>query len=125
MATSEAEPQTRAAPKGAVGVSGRPDEGLPMVARQIKRFVDHPVTKLVVGLILIVTSSAEAYYSFHDDLSHLHLRAHHGLLVLGFVNVLAAIPNLVQGFQQYIEFRAQARELIRLKRKLRAKRAGT
>ena len=124
MATSGAEPQARATSVVATGDSPSAVEKLPMGARVLKDFVDHPITKLVVGLILIVTSSAEAYYSFHDDLSQFRVRAHHGLIVLGFINVLAAIPNLVQGFQHYIEFRAKSRELLRLKRGPGKKRAG-
>ncbi len=100
MSTTEAAPE-----------AGPADE-LPRVARLIKGFVEHPVTRLAIGLILIVTSSFEAYDSFANDLNPWRPRAHHGLLVLGIVNVLAAIPNLVEGFQHYLAFRSKVPRLI-------------
>ena len=111
MSTTEALP--------VVTPTAEPADDLPKVARHIKGFVEHPVTRLVVGLILIVTSSVEAYDSFHNDLYRWRLRAHHGLLVLGFVNVLAAIPSLIEGLGHYLAFRAKARALLRLKQKAR------
>jgi len=40
--------------------AGRPGQ-VRRLARALQRFVDHPVTKLVVGLILIVSGLIEAY----------------------------------------------------------------
>jgi hypothetical protein len=74
----------------------------PLVSR-LKKFTDHPVTKLVLGLILMVSSGAEAYETLFDDMSHFRFRAHHGLFLFAFMNVLAAIPDLVEGLEEEIE----------------------
>ncbi len=84
---------------------------LPRVSRWIKAFVDNPFTKLTVGLILIVTSSLETYYSFHDDLNHVRIRVHHGIVILGFVNVLAALPSLIEGLEHFLAFREKVPQL--------------
>lgn len=74
----------------------------PLLSR-IRRFTDHPVTKLVLGLILVVSSIAEGYDTFFDDMSHLRFRAHHGLLLFALANVLAVLPDLIEGVEKAIE----------------------
>ncbi len=88
---------------------------LPRISRWIRAFVDNPFTKLTVGLILIVTSSLESYYSFHDDLNHIRVRVHHGVMILGFINVLAALPNLIEGLEHFLAFREKVPHLRRLR----------
>ena len=70
---------------------------------RVKRFVRHPLTQLIVAIILIVTSLIEASETFVDDLYNFKLRASHGLLVVGIVQVLAAIPDLIEGVERYLE----------------------
>jgi hypothetical protein len=67
------------------------------VARRIRAFVEHPATNLVLGVGLFAAGFAETYVSFSEDLSKWRLGAHHGLLVLGLFNVLASVPDLIEG----------------------------
>jgi hypothetical protein len=69
---------------------------------RVRKFTDHPITKLVLGLILVVSSIAEGYDTFYDDLSHFRFRAHHGLLLFGLANVLACLPDLIEGMDKAI-----------------------
>jgi hypothetical protein len=69
----------------------------------LKKFTDHPITKLVLGLILMLSAVAEGYSTFFDDMSRFRLRAHHGLFVFAFVNVLAALPGLLEGLEEELE----------------------
>ena len=70
--------------------------GLQRLARALKRFVDHPVTKLGVGLILIASGLIETYDTVLDDLHHLRVRVGHGVVILGLVNVLASLPGVTR-----------------------------
>ena len=88
--------------------------GAPLsMAMALKRFVDHPITKLVVGLILIAGGLIEAYDTVLDDLHRLRVRVGHGVVILGVVNVLASLPEVIEGIQHwlsYLEGRAARRQ---------------
>jgi hypothetical protein len=86
----------------------------PLVKR-LKRFTDHPITKLVLGLILMVSAIAEGYSTFFDDMRHFRLRAHHGLFVFAFVNVLAALPGLLEGLEAELEVLERKPEAVEVK----------
>jgi hypothetical protein len=74
------------------------------LARALKQFVDHPVTKLAVGLILIVSGLIEAYDTVLDDLHHLRVRVGHGVVILGIVNVLASLPEVIDGIERWLSY---------------------
>jgi hypothetical protein len=83
------------------------------IARALKGFVDHPITKLVVGLILIASGLIEAYDTVLDDLHRLRVRVGHGVVILGVVNVLASLPEVIEGIENwiiYLEGRANSRQ---------------
>jgi hypothetical protein len=83
--------------------AGQPGS-LRRLARALKRFVDHPVTKLVVGLILIVSGLIEAYDTVLDDLHRLRVRVGHGVVILGVVNVLASLPEVLDGIERWLSY---------------------
>ncbi len=62
--------------------------------RLLRRVVEHPLTNLAVAVILIVTSLAEDWTTLQEDLIHLNVGVHHGVLVLGFVKLLRVLPDL-------------------------------
>ena len=81
--------------------AGRP--GAPLsIALALKRFVDHPITKLVVGLILIASGLIEAYDTVFDDLHRLRVRVGHGVVILGLANVLASLPEVIEGIEHWL-----------------------
>ncbi|MFO0867727.1 MAG: hypothetical protein U0935_02155 [Pirellulales bacterium] len=71
--------------------------------RQAGKFVQRPGVQLSVSLILIVASTIEIIESFDEDLKQLRLGVHHGMLILGMVNMLAAVPDLVEGLERLEE----------------------
>lgn len=71
--------------------------------QRIRRFTDHPFTKLGLGLILVVSSVAEGYDTFFDATERFRFRAHHGLLLFGIANVLACLPELFEGMDKAFE----------------------
>ena len=79
--------------------------GAPLsIALALKRFVDHPMTKLGVGLILIASGLIEAYDTVLDDLHRLRVRVGHGVVILGVVNVLASLPEVIEGLQHWLGY---------------------
>jgi hypothetical protein len=77
---------------------------LQRLARALKRFVDHPVTKLGVGLILIASGLIETYDTVLDDLHRLRVRVGHGVVILGVVHVLASLPEVIEGIERWLSY---------------------
>jgi hypothetical protein len=73
-----------------------PKDGLLAASRSLRSFVEHPMTKLIVGLVLILSGFNEAYEGFFDDIRHHRFGTRHGRIVPGFVNVLSSLPTLVE-----------------------------
>ena len=84
----------------AAGQPGR----LQRIARALKRFVDHPVTKLGVGLILIASGLIETYDTVLDDLHRPRVRVGHGVIILGVVHVLASLPEVIEGIEHWLSY---------------------
>jgi hypothetical protein len=79
----------------------------------LKRFVDHPITRLGVGLILIASGLIEAYDTVLDDLHRLRVRVGHGVVILGVVHELASLPEVIEGIEHwlgYLEGREASRQ---------------
>ena len=67
----------------------------------LKTFVDHPATHLLVGLALIITGATEIYGDFLDESRRFRVGAHHGIVILGVIQALSALPDVVQGLEQW------------------------
>ena len=83
--------------------AGQPSK-LRQLAHALKRFVDHPVTKLAVGLILIASGLIETYDTVLDDLHRLRVRVGHGVIILGVVHVLASLPEVIEGIEHWLSY---------------------
>ena len=68
----------------------------------MRAFVDHPVTRLVVAIILIISGFIEAYDTFAEDVSHLRVRIGHGIILLGFINAFSSLPPVVDGIERWL-----------------------
>jgi hypothetical protein len=66
--------------------------------------VDHPAVRLGVGLILIVSGLIEAYDTVLDDFHRLRVRVGHGVVILGVVNVLASLPEVIDGLDRWLGY---------------------
>jgi hypothetical protein len=86
----------------AVGRPGAPRR----IALALKRFVDHPLIKLGVGLILIASGVIEAYDTVLGDLHRLRVRVGHGVVILGVAHVLASLPEVIEGIERWLGFAA-------------------
>jgi hypothetical protein len=86
------------------------------IAREIKSFVENPVTNLVKGLALLLIGLSDASYTFRDDVTHGHFRVGHGLILIGLFSILGALPHLIESLEageRFLESREkkeQARE---------------
>jgi hypothetical protein len=73
------------------------------MVQPIKRFVKHPMTKLSVGVILVVTSGLEIAEDLLDEIPGINWGGHHGLMLFGIVNAISSIPELVEGLEHAAE----------------------
>ena len=65
--------------------------------RYLKKFAEHPVLQIVVALILIYSGLYEAWETMADDIMKLNFGAHHGIAILGFVNLFKSLPDIIDG----------------------------
>ena len=63
----------------------------------IKSVAESPWMKFTTGVVLLTSGLDEAVGTLFADLSALELGAHHGVMVLGFVNVLSSLPDMLDG----------------------------
>jgi hypothetical protein len=69
------------------------------VARAIAAFVEHPVTNLVKGIVLLFIGVTEASRTFREDVANGRVRVGHGLIILGLFSILDALPHLIEGLE--------------------------
>jgi len=82
-------------------------------AQTMHAFVEHPTTRLVVALILIVSGFIETYDTVKEDVSHLRIRIGHGIIILGFVNAFSSLPAVIDGIERWLkaaELRSERRQ---------------
>jgi hypothetical protein len=80
------------------------------IARAIQAFVEHPITNLVKGIVLLLIGVSEAAHTFREDLAHWRLRVGHGLVIIGAFSILDALPHLIEGLdasRRYLESRGR------------------
>ena len=63
----------------------------------IKALAESTWLKFTTGIVLLTSGLDEAVETLLADISALELGAHHGVMVLGFVNVLSSLPDMLDG----------------------------
>jgi hypothetical protein len=53
--------------------------------------------KFITGVVLLTSGLDEAFDTLSTDLASLKLGAHHGVMMLGFVNVFSSLPDMLDG----------------------------
>jgi hypothetical protein len=80
------------------------------IAHAIQTFVEHPITNLVKGIVLLLIGVSEAARTFREDLANGRLRVGHGLVIIGIFSVLDALPHLIEGLdasRRYLDSRGR------------------
>lgn len=67
------------------------------IGNRIRALARSSWTKFTTGVVLLASGMEEAIETFSADLSAFDLGTHHGLVMLGFVNILAALPDMLDG----------------------------
>ena len=63
----------------------------------IKSLAESTWIKFTTGIVLLTSGLDEAMETLFSDISALELGAHHGVRVLGFVNILSSLPDMLDG----------------------------
>ena len=67
------------------------------VTRGVRSLAESSWLKFITGVVLLTSGLDEAFDTLFADLSALELGAHHGVMMLGFVNVLSSLPDMLDG----------------------------
>ena len=67
------------------------------LAARIKSLAESTWIKFTTGIVLLTSGLDEAVETLFSDISALELGAHHGVMVLGFVNILSSLPDMLDG----------------------------
>ena len=67
------------------------------IACAITSFVENPVTNLVKGIALLLIGVTEASHTFREDVTHVHVRVGHGIIIIGIFSILEALPHIIEG----------------------------
>jgi uncharacterized membrane protein HdeD (DUF308 family) len=73
-----------------------PDLGGLKPMELLKLFIDHPITNIVIAIVLIVSSLLEGWESFSEDISEFDLGVHHGVLLFGVVMLLRGVVEALE-----------------------------
>ena len=71
--------------------------------RRLKAFAEHPLTQLLTGLVLLISGVAQAIDDIRRAEHSFRLGVHHGVALLGLVQVLGSLPNVVEGLDHYFQ----------------------
>jgi hypothetical protein len=63
----------------------------------VRVITESPWMKFTTGVVLLTSGLDEAIDTLFADLSALELGAHHGVMLLGFVNVFSSLPDMLDG----------------------------
>ena len=74
------------------------------IARKVHRFVEHPYTKLTLGLLLVYTGVSEVVEKFAEDAADRKLGVHHAVVVLGIFQILRILPDILEGVGDVAEY---------------------
>ncbi len=67
------------------------------ISQGVRAVAESPWMKFTTGVVLLTSGLDEAIDTLFADLTSLELGAHHGVMLLGFVNVLSALPDMLEG----------------------------
>ncbi len=69
---------------------------------RLKTIVDHPVTHLLVGLALMTTGCMQIYDDLVGDSQQFRVGVHHGIVLLGVIQALSALPDVAHGIERWL-----------------------
>jgi hypothetical protein len=67
------------------------------VTEGVRSLAESVWLKFITGVVLLTSGLDEALDTLVTDLASLNLGAHHGVMMLGFVNVLSSLPDMLDG----------------------------
>lgn len=70
---------------------------------RLRRFVEHPLTQLVVGVVLAGTGMVEAIGDLAATDRRWRIGVHHGVILLGLLQVLQNLPLVVEGLERWFD----------------------
>jgi len=60
----------------------------------MRSFVENPYTNLIIGMILFGSGLSEAWNTLHNDIVHMNIKVHHGVMIFGIFSMLKTLPDI-------------------------------
>ena len=70
----------------------------------LEKITRSPYLNLLSGLVLLISSGYETLHT----LDHLSLGAHHGVLIFSLIQILKALPEIMDGAEKLAEVKSVA-----------------
>ncbi|MBF0590204.1 MAG: hypothetical protein HQL53_13870 [Magnetococcales bacterium] len=64
----------------------------------LKRFLENPWFKVVMGIVLAVSSGIEVWGDIQDEVTA--IGAHHGIFIYGLFQILSPLPDMFDGVEE-------------------------
>jgi hypothetical protein len=68
----------------------------------LKALVEHPTTRLLVGVALMMTGIMDIARDVLNGARQFRVGVHHGVLILGLAQALSALPDVVLGIEKWL-----------------------
>ncbi len=71
------------------------------MAKKLRRILENPFLNLIVGIFLLISGLSEAGDTLWDDIVHLNLKVHHGIIIFAILNVMKTIPEFFDSLDHF------------------------
>jgi hypothetical protein len=71
--------------------------------KKIESFVENPYVNLLIGVLLFLSAISDAGDILYEDILHVNVRVHHGIMIYGIFMALQSIPNLFQSLERVFQ----------------------
>lgn len=72
---------------------------LDKILETTRSFVENPYTNLFIGMILFGSGLSEAWNTLQNDIVHMNLKVHHGIMIYGIFSMLKTLPDIFESLE--------------------------
>lgn len=77
----------------------------------LRKITHSPYLLLMSGIVLFISSGYEIWKDFSEASNGIHLGVHHGIFILSLIQILQAVPDIIEGFNQLNEAKSENKKV--------------